>query len=584
MSAPAAPVAPFLSEIIRNALTNVADEAGIVTARSAYSPLVSQSSQTAGALFDADLRLIAQNEIGLMHCSAIVRMLPEVLRDIPAETLRPGDVLIANDPFRGGIHPTDVGIFKPLFHDGELRFYYGALMVVSDLGGLSNGGLPANATEVFHEGLLIPPLKLYAEGEPNDDLHRMIAANSRTPKRVLGDIRALVVGANWAERRMSELCHKHGLVPVQAAIDELLDTSERLVRQAIERIPDGTYHGSYTSDDDGIDPDRTFTVRVAVTVEGSDVTLDFTGTDAQARGPINSTFSQSMAGIICELEFFFDELVPINDGLYRSIQVVLPAGSLVNPTYPAAANCRGAIVLAIMDSMNQALSGVCPDRVMAPSSSSHVFTLTGATDEGIWSLLDPHYGSVGARGDRDGIDCLGPFILAAPGYVRNVETYEVQYPLIYDRWSFWPDSGGPGKWRGGAGAVKQITFLSDADLTVRALGRCEIPPPGLAGGRAGVGGGWVLRRRDGTEERLPQKRTNIRVHEGETLIEYVSGGGGFGDPLERDPQLVARDVRKGVVTPAGAMRDYGVVLDDHRVVDLEGTRRLRASMASEAAS
>ncbi len=568
---------PFLPEIIQNALRGIADEAGLFSARSAYSPFVNTSPQIACGLFDAQARCIAQTDAALIHVSAVQRMLPEVLKDIPPETLRPGDALIINDHFRGGIHPTDVAVFTPIFYRGKLAFFHGSMMIVSDLGGLSNGGLPANATEIFHEGLVIPPLKLYEEGVPNADVHRMIASNSRTPARVLGDIRSLVVGGNMTAPRLTELCDKYGFDQVMEIIDELLDYTERLTRQGIERIPDGVYKGSYLVEDDGIEPGKHFLVKVTVTVQGSNCKLDFTGTDPQARGPINSSYSQSLSGVVVALRFFLDPDIPLNDGFYRPLEIVFPLGSLVNPKYPAAANARFAVLQAMMDAINQALATARPDRLLAPSGCPHVFTVTGMNPETneFWSLLDVHMGVLGARASKDGIDGLPPFLGGSPGYQRNAEHYEWEYPVLYDYFRFRPDTAGAGKWRGSAGMVKHVVFNSDADLTVRAVDRCDLPPQGVAGGKPGGKGGWVLNEGRPDEKKLPMKQTNFRIHKGDTLTAYISGGGGFGDPFTRDPVLVGKDVKKGVVTVEGAARDYGVVADADGQVNLPGTEALR---------
>jgi N-methylhydantoinase B len=569
---------PFLPEIIHNALRGIADEAGLFSARSAYSPFVNTSPQIAAGLFDAKARPIAQTDSALIHVSAVQRMLPEVLKDIPIETLAPGDALIINDHFRGGIHPTDVAVFTPIFYRGRLAFFHGAMMIVSDLGGLSNGGLPANATEIFHEGLVIPPVKLYKEGVPNPEVHRMIASNSRTPARVLGDIRALVVGGNMSAPRLIELCDKYGFDQVMEIVDELLDYTERLTRQGIERIPDGVYTGSYIIEDDGIDVGKHFKVQVAVTVEGSNIKLDFTGTDSQARGPINSSYSQSLSGVVVALRFFLDPDIPLNEGFYRPIEVVFPYGSLTNPKYPAAANARFAVVMSIMDSINQALSAARPDKVIAPSGCPHVFTVTGIdphTNQ-FWSMLDVHMGVLGARAGKDGIDGLPPLLNATPGYMRNAETYEWEYPVLYDYFAFRPDTAGPGKWRGSSGMVKHVTFNSDADLTVRAVDRCHLPPRGVEGGKPGGVGGWILNEGRPDERELPMKQTNLRIHAGDTLTMHVSGGGGYGDPFTRGPDLVGIDVRKGLVSVEGAARDYGVVVDASGQVDVAATRKLRS--------
>ena len=570
---------PFVLEIIHNALRGIADEAGLFSARSAYSPLVNVSPQIACGLFDCNGRAIAQTDAALIHVSAVQRMLPEVLKDFPPETLHPGDALMTNDHFRGGIHPTDVGVFTPIFYKDKLAFFHGAMMIVSDLGGLSNGGLPANATEIFHEGLVIPPVKLYREGVPNPDMHRMLAANSRTPARVLGDIRALVVGGNMAAPRLIELCEKYGYDQVMEVIEELLDYTERLTRQGIERIPDGVYHGSYIIEDDGIDVGKTFKVQVTVTVEGSKCKLDFTGTDPQARGPINSSYSQSLSGVVVALRFFLDPDIPLNEGFYRPIEVVFPHGSLVNPKYPAAANARFAVVQAMMDSINAALSTARPDKLMAPSGCPHVFTVTGLNPETneFWSMLDVHMGVIGGRAGKDGIDGLPPFLGGSPGYQRNAEHYEWEYPVLYEYFRFRPDTAGPGKWRGSSGMVKFVKFNSDADLTVRAVDRCNLPPRGVAGGKPGASGGWVLNQGRPDEKKLPMKQTNLRIHKGDTLTVYISGGGGNGDPFTRDPSLVAKDVRKGLVSREGAVRDYGVALDAAGQVDLTATQTLRGN-------
>ncbi|HKD69580.1 MAG TPA: hydantoinase B/oxoprolinase family protein [Candidatus Binataceae bacterium] len=574
---------PFLPEIIHNALRGIADEAGLFSARSAYSPFVNTSPQIAAGLFDAKARPIAQTDSALIHVSAVQRMLPEVLHDIPVETLAAGDALIINDHFRGGIHPTDVAVFTPIFYKGKLAFFHGAMMIVSDLGGLSNGGLPANATEIFHEGLVIPPVKLYKQGVPNEEVHRMIASNSRTPARVLGDVRALVVGGNMSAPRLVELCDKYGYEQVMEIIDELLDYTERLTRQGIERIPDGVYTGSYVIEDDGIEVGKHFKVQVAVTVAGSNIKLDFTGTDPQARGPINSSYSQSLSGVVVALRFFLDPDIPLNEGFYRPIEVVFPHGSLVNPKYPAAANARFAVVQSIMDAINQALSVARPDKLMAPSGCPHVFTVTGIDPQTnqFWSMLDVHMGVLGARAGKDGIDGLPPLLNATPGYMRNAEHYEWEYPVMYDYFAFRPDTAGPGKWRGSAGMIKHVTFNSDADLTVRAVDRCNLPPRGAAGGLPGGTGGWVLNEGLPGERRLPMKQTNLRIRAGDTLTMYVSGGGGYGDPLTRDPELVGRDVRKSLVSVEGAARDYGVVADSNGVVDRAKTRKLRVQRQSE---
>lgn len=568
---------PILCEIVKNALLMAAQEAGIRAARSAGSTFVSQSAEVACALFDHRGRVIAQTEIGQMHISALRSMLQAVLEDHPPETLADGDVLVTNDPFRGGIHPTDVGAFRPIFHDGRPAFFCGVMMIVSDLGGMSAGGLPANATECFHEGLMIPPLKLYRAGALDVGLARLIRANSRTPDKLAADIDALAAGGNVAAARMAELVTKYGYETLSAIVEELLDYSERLARLGIARIPDGTYRGEYIVEHDGVEEGRTHAVRVAVTVEGSDCRVDFTGTDPQARGPINSSFSQSLSCVLFALRCFIDPDIPTNEGLYRPIGVIFPPASLVNAAYPAACNLRLATGQAIIDAIFRALAPAFPDSAMAAAATVHTVNATGRQPDGggRFSMLDISMGAGGARAGLDGVDGIPFFFFASGGYDRNVEAYEWQNPVRYRAYRLSRDSAGPGEWRGGCGVEKEIEFLGEAEITVRATDRCRIPPQGVAGGQPGRGGGWVLNAGRPDEIVLPAKKTNHRVVAGDVLTATVPGAGGYGDPFRRDPALVAADVRAGLVSPEDALRSYGVAVDARGAIDADATARAR---------
>jgi N-methylhydantoinase B len=570
---------PVLCEIVKNALLMVAQEAGIRAARSAGSTFVSQSAEVACALFDAQGRVIAQTEVGQMHISALRSMLVAVREDHPDEILRDGDVLVTNDPFRGGIHPTDVGAFRPIFYEGRPAFYCGVMMIVSDLGGMSAGGLPANATECFHEGLMIPPSKLYHAGALDTGLARMIRANSRTPGKVAADIDALAAGGNVAAARMGELIAKYGYGQLTAIIEELLDYAERLVRLGIAAIPDGTYRGAYTVEEDGVEPDKTFEVVATVTVAGSDIRFDFTGTAGQARGPINSSYSQSLSCVLFALRCFLDPEIPMNEGFYRPIDAHFPVGSLVNAAYPSACNLRLATGQAIIDAVFRAFALVYPDKTMAAAATVHTVSAHGKQmgSDRIYAMLDISMGTGGGRPGSDGVDGIPFFFFASGGYDRNVEAYEWQNPVRYHRYELLPDSAGPGQWRGGSGTIKELEFLTEAQVTVRATDRCRITPQGAVGGQAGRGGGWTLNLGRPDELVLPSKKTNHRVKAGDVLTATVPGGGGFGDPFARDPERVAGDVRAGLVSVAEANRSYGVAIDAAGAVDAAATAALRSA-------
>jgi N-methylhydantoinase B len=569
---------PVLLEIIKNAMATIAEEIGIVAVRSAYSTAVKEAADASAAVCAADGQVIAQS-LGapLMHLSSLRWSPRELIKDFPLETMKDGDVFLFNDQFRGGIHSNDIMVFKPVFSAGMPRFLTSALIHVADLGGLSAGGLPATATEYFHEGLMLPPVKLYDGGELNQDLARIITANSRTPEKVMGDIRSMVGGTNVGAKRLLELIDKYGLAELEELVKELIDYTERLTRNEIAKIPPGTYRGSYEIEEDGIVPDKTYTVRVAVTVKGSDCHFDFTGTDPQARGAINAAFSQAISGVMFALRCFLDPTIPMNEGCFRPLTFTLPLGTMVNPRPPSACNARMATVQAAIDAVFQALSQAVKKKAVAASGNVHVYTMNGndRSTGKIWSYMDAAMGSVGARSIKDGLDGQ-PISLFGGNDRPSMESYEIEYPVIFDRFRLWPDSGGPGKWRGGMGLHREVTVLQDAEITVRAADRCRIPPLGIMGGKQGKGGGWVINLGTAKQIDLPSKKTNQPLHAGDTLSMFVSGGGGFGDPLEREPERVARDVERGMVSIEAAARDYGVIVDPKTFkVNAEATAKLR---------
>jgi N-methylhydantoinase B len=556
----------------------VAQEAGIHAARSAGSTVIIESAEVACVLLDQQGRQIVQNECGQLHISALRSMLLETLRVHPLEELRDGDVLISNDPFLGGIHPTDVGAFRPILYENKPVFFCGLMMFVSDLGGMSAGGLPANATECFHEGLILPPLKLYRSGVADENTFAIIRSNSRTPEKIISDVNALAAGGNVAARGMDALISKYGYERLSEVIDELLDYTERVTRQGIEAIPDGVYRGSYEIEEDGVEENKSYLVEVTITIRGSNCSLDFTGTSPQARGPINSSSSQSLAFVVYALRCYLDPSLSINEGFYRPFEMIFPSGTLTNPNRPAACNLRMATGMAMIDSINQALAPVFPHLVTGANSTPHTFTIQGTIPgtTTMFTSLDCNLGLCGARPTNDANDGLPYAIMDASGYDRNVEAYEIAVPVIYHRHAFLQDSGGAGKWRGSCSVIREVEFLTDVKLSLRATDRCRLPPRGAAGGLPGKGGQWILNREKPTQELLPSKKTNHQVRAGDILTAFQSAGGGFGNPLERDPERVLKDVRLGRVSVGAAADHYGVVINsDTHQINTAATARLR---------
>jgi N-methylhydantoinase B len=571
---------PIALEIVKNALSTAAQEMGLSVVRSAYSTIVKEIGDATAAVFDGAGRLVAQS-VGapLMHLSSLRPSLQELLRDYPAERMREGDVFASNDPYRGGIHSNDVMLFRPVFFDGRPAFFTAALLHVADLGGVAAGGLPANATDIFHEGLVLPPVPLQLAGEPHRPVLDIIAANSRTPEKTLGDVRAMLGGVNVGARRLEALVARYGIERLLALTAELMDYSERRTRQEIGRLPPGVQHGSFVIDDDGVEPDKTHWVQVELEIRRDSIRADFRGTAPQSRGPINAARSQSMSGVLYAVRCFLDPWIPVNEGCYRPLEVELPEGTLVNPRPPAACNARMATVMAIVESLLQAFAAIAPHKAVAASANTHLYTLSGVdpATRRLWAYLDPQFGGVGARADRDGLDGTAPLIFAGAGTSPSVEAYEIEYPVRFRRFERWRDSGGPGRWRGGLGTRREIEVLTDAEVTARATDRCRIPPPGAFGGRPGRGGGWIVDEGTPGERVLPPKVTGHALRAGQRLTMLTSAGGGCGPAEQRDPQLVLDDVREGRVSLEGARRDYAVAIDPLRLCVLdEETARLRA--------
>lgn len=535
-------VDPVTAEVVRNALAVAVEEASIVVVRSSHSTNIQEGADACAALLDTECQLVAQSTAtSLMHAASLRCCLPSLLEDIPLEEMREGDVFALNDPYRGGIHANDIVVFRPIFAGGRPRWFAGTLIHVADVGGGAVGGLAALATDCFTEGLLLPPLRLYAEGEQVRDVFAILRRNSRAPDKVVGDVQALVAGVNTVGRRLDELVERYGAGEIDAVVAEHLDATERRVRQGLRELGEGTWTGEFLVDSDGLSG-RQFPVVATVTLHDGEITADFTGTAAQSGGAINSSYSQTLSGLVFAMRCFLDPSLPMNDGCFRPLVPVLPVGTLVNPAPPAACGGRVVTVAAAVDALLAALSACRPDQAVAASGLIHVWTISGPG----WLNLFYEFGGIGARAGSDGPDATGAFFLGGRSVIPQVEPMEAQYPFVVRRSRLLPGSGGRGRWRGGLGVELEIELLADAVVTVRG-DRMLLPPPGSAGGEPGQPGSWSVRRLDGTVEELAPRTADVAVRAGETFVVRTSGGGGLGRPEDRDPAAVASDRRDGKV-------------------------------------
>ncbi|GAA2915061.1 hydantoinase B/oxoprolinase family protein [Streptosporangium fragile] len=548
------------AEVLRNALVVAAEEASIVVVRSAYSTFIVEGSDASAAILDARGRLVAQSmATTLMNSMALKVALPELLADIPAGTMRPGDVFVLNDAYRGGVHTNDLLVYRPVFVSGAPAYFTATMIHVSDLGGLSAGGMAPLATDVFLEGLQLPPVRLATAHGLEPAIEAILRANSRTPDKVMGDVRALVAGTAVAAARIQALVAEYGPAGLARGVDDYLDYTEARTRAALSTLPAGRYEASYPIDDDGVDPATPHTVRVAVTLApGTGAVLDFAGTGPQVPAAINSSASQSLAAAVFAVRCFLDPTIPMNDGCLRAIEVRLPPGSLLNARSPYPCGGRFVPIYAAMEAIFQALSDAMPDRAIAASGILQPFSIA-AVEAPYWIHLSYDFGGVGARQGKDGPDATGVHFGIGRNSVPQVEPVETRCPLVVESVETVPDSGGPGRYRGGLSSRTVIRFLADAHVTTRG-DRLRNAPPGRSGGLPGRLGGFYRRRRDGSLERLPSKVNNARFTAGEAFVIETTGGGGIGSPLERPVEEVRADLDAGRVTPSGALADYGVVV------------------------
>ncbi len=546
------------AEILRHALRVAAEEASIVVVKSAHSAMIVEGADACAGILDRDARLITlSTATNLMHAASLRCSLPAVIEDHPIETMSPGDVFVMNDCFRGGIHSNDLLVFRPVFLEGEVAWFTGTLIHVADLGSSSAGGIVPSATDVYAEGLQLPPVRLYQAGEPVVDMHRLLALNSRTPDRVLGDVGALVAGVNVAADRLDGLAERFGAARLRQGVEAYLVGAERRLRDELAQLLPGVYRGEYKIDGDGIDEARQPVVRVEVEVRGAEgIRLDFSETDDQAVGAINAGFSQALTGAIYAVRCFVDPEIPMNEGCFTPVDVVFRKGSLLDPHAPAACGGRVVSVTAVCEAVVQALSQAQPEKATAASSVIHPFTLAAPSGINPWILLSYEYGGLGARRGSDGPSATGAFFLGGRNTVPQVEALEATLPIRFETVRLLPDSGGAGEWRGGLGVETRIQVLESSELALRSE-RVALPPCGREGGADGGAGDQFVEQLDGTQRALPAKCANMPLAAGERFVLRTSGGGGLGDPAARDRARVGQDLDEGFISQEAAIELYG---------------------------
>ncbi len=544
-------------EVMRNRFFAITEEMGAALIRTAYSTNVKDRRDCSCALFNVNGDTIAQAEHIPVHSGVLPWGVKGALAHIRVDQLRPGDAIMHNDPFIGGTHLPDIIIFAPIFYQGRLVAFVGNLAHHVDVGGKVPGSLTPDATEIFHEGIRFPPIKIRKGGVMDEELLQLHRANIRTPYESGGDLMAQIAANNVGEKRFEELCGEVGIDTVEDAVRELENYCDRRMAAELEKIPAGEYSFEDSLEGDGITTEEPLKIKVKITTGGPRMKVDFTGTCEQVRGPLNCVRPMALACIYYVVRAVTDPSIPPNSGTFRRIEVITPEGSLVNAVFPAATGSGNSITCQrLVDVLLGAMAQAVPDKVCAAATGSMNGIQLGGYNpltHSFFAAGETVGGGYGGISDQDGTSGVNTHMTNT----RNtpVEVLEVNMPVRVLRYGLLPDSAGAGKFRGGFGIERVLEFQTDEVDCFIASDRVKIGPWGLFGGRSAACASFRVVRADGTEELLPSK-ARVRFNRNDQLHIHTAGGGGWGDPALRDRDRIADDIRDGLVSPEAAEQEY----------------------------
>ncbi|MDH3236142.1 MAG: hydantoinase B/oxoprolinase family protein [Alphaproteobacteria bacterium] len=568
------PVDPVTVEIVKGALRSAQGEMEMLLERTAMSPIIREKQDYFCGIFDRHARLLIGTKIPVLG-----NILSPILETYGVDDMRPGDLYWYNDCYgsKGGVsHSPDQVFVAPVFVDDELVGYAHSWAHFLDIGGMRAGSTTPDATEIFQEGIIVPPVRLYREGVLNEELLRVFTRNSRFPDMARGDVRASVAAVRLAERRIEELFERFSAATLQAAFDRLIRQTEEAVRAGFREIF-GTGHFKFAdrldTDGHGTGP---ITVRLSLSSNENGISLDTTDSDDQVRGPVNFLMHPSVPKMIFGIYLLSkDPSLVLNEGVFQALdEVKTREGSIVQPIFPAALGLRTNTLARVQSSCFGLIDIANPAHAHA-SSSIYSFNHVNGTDSRTGKPFLKSMGVAvghGARPHADGIDAV--YYVAQKNY--PVEFVEQNYPLRVRRYGINRDSGGPGRWRGGTGVVRELEVITDEAVVAVRMDNVDCPPWGVNGGMAGRSGRFILNPGKSDEKRLNALEEGVKMRRGDVLQIETVGGGGCGHPFDREPERVLRDVLGGFVTPESAHRDYGVVLnEDCESVDAAATEAYR---------
>lgn len=553
----------ILLEVIGNTFMSIAEEMGAVLVKSAYSTNIKERKDCSCALFDAAGNTIAQAEHIPMHLGSMLGLIGEIKRHFKLEEIKPGDMFIANDPYNGGgTHLPDIAVASPVFYDGEIVAFVANIAHHNDVGGRVPGSNAADSDSIYAEGIRIPTVKIFREGELDKDILNLILLNCRVRHIRLGDLNAQFACNKKGVQRMEDVCAKYGKETVALCMEELLDYSERKIRMALSEIPNGSHEFEDYLDSDGLGSDP-IKLKVKVAIKDEDIELDFTDNPDQVKGAINLPLSALRASVYYAIRSIVDPSLPSNGGYYRAIHIKSRPGCILGCTEPAACAGRSDTAQRVADMIFGAMSEVVPHQVIAGSNSS----ITGVYFGGVSPDTGEYYvymetfgGGSGARFNKDGLSCVQVHMSNTSNL--PIESMEVEFPYMVERYELVTDSGGPGKYRGGLSMSKDIRVLGhDSEFTIKA-DRQKVPPYGLFGGKPGLPGLITIYPDTDEARTVDSKKSGNLLKANGVLRCQMPGAGGYGNPLERSRELLIKDLEEGYVSPESAMRDYGMTQEE----------------------
>jgi N-methylhydantoinase B len=571
----AAKLDPITLEIVWNGLRSTTDECFLTIQRSAFSTNIKERHDHSVAILDASGRLVVQAENALPIHLASMSGLVAILQERFAGDIHPGDIFVGNDPHvAGGTHLPDINLAAPVFIDGKLLAFVCNIAHHADVGGAARGSMSGGLTEIYQEGLRIPVVRLYREGEPVRDILDLLLLNMRLPTERKGDLNAQIAACRLGVERMGDLCGRYGVALVRGTFDEIIERSRSRMRAAIAALPDGDWSWSDVMDDDGAGQSD---VLIALTLRkrGGDALFDFTGSSPQVAGNINLTLNAVRSSVCYALKALLDPSMPNNEGVIQAFEIVAPAGTIVNCVAPAAVALRANTCQRVIDVVLGALSGVLPERAIGcanGANTSMVFSGADPVTGQPYVYLETLGGGMGGRNDRDGKDGVQVHITNTSNL--PVEAIEMEYPLRVEEYALVPDSGGAGTHRGGLGLRRVVRPVGHVCEFSGVGERFRHAPPGVFGGEPGHPGRFRLHRADGSEAPLASKLTGMKLAPDASVSVETPGAGGYGPASERAAAAITEDTVSGKCSAVFVARYYGA---QHQEQDGAATGSLQSA-------